>query len=448
MLLSEVDPMAAKRLIMVLGLLMFWLTGQVAAVADGVVYVLPVKNTIDGGLARFLERAYREADAVGAKRVILEIDTPGGLIKAATDIRDTINNATTPTTAFVHGGAISAGALIALISHDLVMTPGSTIGAAEPRFGTQKADEKIVSYWSRQLSAAAEARGRDPVVAAAMADADLEIPGLVAAGKLLTLTSQQALEHNIADQQLQTREQVLAYHGLQDARLVELTPSTAETVARWVTNPYVSPILLTIGFAGLLMELFTVGFGVPGTIGVMALAVYFAGHMVAGLTGWEALLLFLLGLLLLVVEAFVLPGFGLAGFGGVLAMVISIVLAAPSTEQAVISLVIALLGTIVLVAISIKLLPTRRVWRRLVLNAKQQKDQGYTAPVPSLAAYLGETGVTITPLRPAGAVEMANGERLDVVTDGSYVLPGIQVRVVKVEGTRVVVRPVPPPSSR
>jgi len=187
--------------------------------------------------------------------------------------------------------------------------------------------------------------------------------------------------------------------------------------------------------------MFTPGFGIPGGLGLVSLALYFGGHIIAGLTGWEAVLLFLLGLILLAVEILVLPGFGIAGTGGLAALVISIVLAAPSTQQAITSLVVAILGTGLLVGLSFKFLPTRRVWRRLVLNDKQDSWAGYVAPETSLAGYVGQYGKTITPLRPAGAVELASGERLDVVTDGSFIPRGTPVKVVKVEGARVVVRP-------
>ncbi|KKM11058.1 hypothetical protein SY88_10580 [Clostridiales bacterium PH28_bin88] len=406
-----------------------------------VVWVIPVEGAIDAGLAKFLERTYQEADQQGVVGILLEVDTPGGYVDSALKIGKTITRSQTPTTVYVTGGAISAGAYIAFSADRLVMAPGTTIGAAEPRLGTQKADEKTVSYWAGQMAAAAEAHGRDPKVAAAMVDADVEIPGLVAGGKLLTLTDKQALDLNMADRVLESRQQVLEDLGLGDARVVEIVPSAAENLARWATSPYVSPLLLTIGFAGLLIEMFTPGFGIPGGLGLVSLALYFGGHIISGLTGWESILLFLLGIILLAVEILVLPGFGVAGIGGLAAMTVSIVMTAPSTQQAITSLVVAIAGTGLLVGLSFKFLPTRRVWHRLVLSIKQERKAGYVAPERSLAGYVGKSGTTITPLRPAGAMELASGERLDVVTDGSFIPRGTPVKVVKVEGARVVVRP-------
>lgn len=411
----------------------------VKASTSDVVYVVPVERVIDRGLASFVKRSYAEAEANGVKAVILEIDTPGGYINDALAIRDTINHSSVSTIAFVRGGAISAGALIALVADTLVMAPGTTIGAAEPRLGNKKADEKTVSYWAAQLAAAAEEHNRNPKVAAAMADADIEIPNLVEKGKLLTLTDKKAKELGMIDAILASREEVLSEYGLNGAQVVELNPSLAEQLARWITSPLVSSLLLTLGLAGLVIEIFTIGFGIAGTIGLLSLGLYFAGHMLAGLTGWEAILLFLLGLILLAVEALVIPGFGVAGIGGIAALVVSIVLASPSLEHAVMSLVMALVGTIVLLFLSIKLLPTRNVWHRLILGIKQKRDEGYMAPRDTLKQLEGSAGVSITPLRPAGAAEV-NGERIDVVSDGGFIPPNTKVKVVKVEGTRVVVR--------
>lgn len=439
---GEVSSLAKKRirlLISFITLLVLLGTAVTSpALPDDVVYVVPVTGTIDAGLANFIARAYEEAELSGAKRVLLEINTPGGFIDQAIKIKETIEQAKTPTIAYVTGGAISAGALLALTAPDLVMAPGTTMGAAEPRIGTQKADEKIVSYWASELAGAAEKNGRRADLARAMADADLAIPGLVEKGKLLTLTAKQAKEYGMADDIIPTRAEVLQKYNLGESKVVEFASSPAENFSRWITRPYISSLLLTIGIAGLVIEIFTLGFGVAGVVGLTALALYFGGSILAGLSGWEAVLLFLLGLILLLVEVLVIPGFGLTGAGGLVAIIVSIFLAAPSNDQAVISLVIAIIGTVFLLALSVKFLPTRKVWNRLVLGTRQEKTTGYVAPRKSLADLEGKVGVTITPLRPAGAAEIG-GERVDVVTDGAFIPPQTPIKVIKVEGTRVVV---------
>ncbi|ATW25338.1 NfeD family protein [Candidatus Formimonas warabiya] len=420
-------------------ILFFSLVVPVFAKPGDLVYVVPIKGTIDPGLATFVERIYEEAEQAGAARVILEIDTYGGYIDAAIRIKERALASTVPTSSFVTKKAISAGALITLAGEKIFMASGTTIGAAEPRAGEEKADEKVVSMWAQELRATAEAYGRDGNIAAAMADSDIVIPGLKEKGKLLTLTQKQALDLKFADYAALDRAEVLKLSDLSGARIVEVQPGPAEMLARWATSPYVSPVLLTLGIAGLVLEILTIGWGIAGTIGLISMGLYFGGHILAGFTGWEAILLFMVGIILLLVEALVVPGFGFAGVAGIAALVVSIVMSSASMEQAVISLIIALLGTAVLVVASFKFVKTRRVWSRLILGLRQEKSAGYVAPEESLTQFLGAEGITITPLRPAGAIEIA-GVRIDVVSEGGFVPRETKVKVVKVEGTRVVVR--------
>lgn len=423
-------------------LLVFILTVQgiapVYAAPRDLVYVIPIEGMIDAGLANFVERVYEEADKLGVKTIILEIDTPGGLVNEAVRIKKIIDRSDIPTIAYVTGGAISAGALLALTAPELIMAPGTTMGAAEPRVGEEKADEKAVSYWAGELASAAEQNGRDPEIAKAMADSDLIIPDVKEKGKLLTLTAKQAEKYKMIDGILASRTEVLQYYNLGEAEVVEQHPSFTEQVSRWVTNPYVSSVLLMIGIAGIIVEIFTMGFGIAGIIGSLALALYFGGSLLAGLSGWGTILLFLLGLILLALEVFVFPGFGVAGIGGLAALITSVFMAAPSSEQAMTSLVLALLGTIILVALSIKLLPTRKVWQRLILGTKLEKSSGYVAPSPSYSDLGGKEGQALTPLRPAGVAEI-DGLRVDVVTEGGFIQANEPIKVVKVEGNRVVV---------
>lgn len=413
----------------------------VSAKPGDLVYVIPIEGTIDPALASFVERIYEEAEEQKAARVILEINTYGGYIDAAIRINERIMTSSVPTSSFVTKKAISAGALITLSGEKIYMAQGTTIGAAEPRIGDKKADEKVVSMWSQTLRAAAETYGRDGEIAAAMADEDIVISGLKAKGKLLTLTQKQALELKMADAAAGNREEVLAKSGLSGAKVVVAETSTAEKLARWAVSPYVSPILLTIGMAGIILELFTVGFGVAGTLGIVAMALYFGGHIIAGLSGLESVLLFVVGIILMLVEAFVFPGFGVAGIAGLGALVLSIILVSASLEQAIISLLIAIIGTVILLVISFKFFKTRRLWNRLILGARQDNSEGYVAMEEKESYLLGTEGVTITPLRPAGSAEV-NGMRIDVVSEGGFIASGIKVQVVKVEGARVVVKPI------
>ncbi|MDW7674802.1 MAG: ATP-dependent Clp protease proteolytic subunit, partial [Bacillota bacterium] len=384
-----------KRLSFVFLLSLLLLAGfnSPSASQGDTVYIIPIEGTIDGGMAAFVNRAYSEAEANGATRVILEIDTPGGRIDSAVEVGQTIMNSTVPSIAYVRGGAISAGVLITLSAPDVVMSPGSTIGAAEPRMGEEKADEKTVSYWTKQLQEAAEVHGRDKEVAGAMSDADIAIPGVVDKGKLLTLTSAEALELGIADILLATRQEVIDHYELTEANIVETRPGLAENIASLVTNPYISPILLTIGFYGLLMEVYSAGWGVPGTMGIVALSLFFGGHLIAGFAGIEAILLFIGGVIMLAMEVFVTPGFGIFGIGGIAALIASIFVASVSTQQAMISLTVVLVGTIVLFVLTFRFISAGKYWRSLVLGDKLDAERGYSSANSNLLEYLGREGV-------------------------------------------------------
>lgn len=428
-------------MVIVISLMMaLFLTASSFASSAQMVYVIPVTGTIDPGQAKFIERNYREAEKLQAAMVFLEIDTPGGLVDAALEIRDTIRHSSVPTTAFVKGGAISAGALIALTCKTIAMEPGATIGAAEPRIGDEKADEKYISYFAKEMAATAEMNGRNPDIAAAMVDSDVEISNLIEKGKLLTLTYQEAKEHGYTDYIVQDRQELLNAIQLGDAQVVEAAMSLSENITRIVTNPFVAPILLMFGIAGIVIELFTLGWGIAGSLGIISLGLYFGGHLLGGFTGWEVILLFIIGIILLGVEALV-PGFGLPGTAGIICITISIILTAPSWEAGIISLVFALVGTIILLLLSFKVLNKRKFWNRLVLGLEFNKKDGYIPQSQDFSKYIGQKGVAHTTLRPAGAVLLDEGTRLDVVTAGEFIPQGTRVEIIFVEGMRIVVQP-------
>ena len=287
-----------------------------------VVYVVPVEGVIDLGLAPFVERVLDTATRDGAAAVVLEINTFGGRVDAAVVIRDALLRARVRTIAFVNKRAISAGALIALASEKIAMADGGTIGAATPvEMGSpggpaKPVAEKTVSYMRKEFRATAESRKRPPLVAEAMVDPDVEIRGVIAKGKLLTLTTDEALKLKVADFRADTLEAVLKAFNIGDADVRRSAPTWAETVVRFLTNPIVSSLLMTVGMLGIIVELRTPGFGLPGALGITSLALFFWGHWLIRLAGWEELLLVGLGLSLLAAEIFVIPGFGVPGVLG------------------------------------------------------------------------------------------------------------------------------------
>lgn len=417
------------------------LPSPAGAIPDAPVYVIPVTGTVDANLAGLVERGLAQAQEGGAAAVVLELDTPGGLVEQAINIKNAIHRTPLETIAYVKEQAISAGVLIALAADHLVMAPGTTIGAAEPRLGTQPADEKTISWWSGVLATAAQEHGRREDIARAMADIDVAIPGLVEKGKLLTLTDRQAAELGWIDGIATSQEDLLAQYGLAPSPVVEVKPTAAETLGRWLANPYLATLLLLVGMAGIVIELLTAGFGLAGTIGVMAMALYLGGSLAAGFGNWLAIVLVVLGIVLMLLEVLVIPGFGVAGIGGIGAVVAGLILVAPTVEQGLISLAVAGLGTVALALLSLRLLPGRR-WHGLVLETREETRSGYSSAPPGYQAYLDRKGTALTPLRPAGIMLLAGGERLDVVAEGAFITRGTPVKIVKIEGNRVIVRPI------
>jgi membrane-bound serine protease (ClpP class) len=412
--------------------LLLLLTGS--ALAQGAtVYVIPIEGTIEPGLVEFVKRALNEAKRDGVEGILLEIDTFGGRVDAATELVDLMLDMPMPVIAHVRGRAWSAGALIALAADYLVMAPGSSMGAAEPR----PAEEKVISALRAEFESLAERNGRDPQVAAAMVDKDVVIEGLVEKDKILTLSANEAERRGFADFIAAGRQQVLSKYGFDDARVIEPSPNWAENLARFLTDPTVSSLLLSLGFLGLIAEITTPGWGVPGTAGLVALGLFFGGRMVVGLAGIEALIAFLIGVVLLALEVFVIPGFGLAGVAGLLAIFYSIVISFPSPVVAMRVILTSLILTVALGLVLIRRMGRSGVWRRFVLDTSERKEQGYVAPIAK-RELLGKKGVVQTTLRPSGIIEV-EGERFDALSEGMYIPAGTPIVVTKVEGSRIIV---------
>ncbi|MFZ5925117.1 MAG: NfeD family protein [Bacillota bacterium] len=401
---------------------------------DKAVYLISVRGTIEPGLAAYVKRGIAEATRMAASAILLEIDTFGGRVDAATEIRDLVLDSPVPSIAFVKGRAWSAGALITLAAEKIAMVPTASIGAAE----TVPKGEKEISALRGEFEATAEARGRDPEVAGAMVDADIVIKGLVDEGKLLTLTAQKALDIGFIDYIARTRKDALEKCGFSGARIVEVPQNWAERIARFLTEPTVSSILLIVGFLGLLFEVTSPGWGVPGTSGVIALALFFFGRMVAGLAGWEVVGLFILGFLLLLAEVFLIPGFGIAGVSGIAAIFTSLVLSFRDLREAGFVISFSLVATAFIVVIAFKYLGKSMAFGRVILRASQGRTEGYVA-TEDRQAYLGRVGTALTAMRPSGTI-LIEGVRLDAVTEGDFIQKGGAVEVVKVEGPRLVVR--------
>lgn len=414
---------------------------------SGPVFRVPIQGVIELGLAPFVERSLREAAEEGASVVILDMDTPGGRVDAAERIADAVSDSEIEVYTYINRRALSAGALIALSSHRIYMRPGSIMGAATPVTGDgQVAPEKIVSAMRSSMRSLAEARGLDPAIAEAMVDPEIEVPGVSAAGSLLTLTMEEAVEVDYALSVSQW-EDLMAQIGTDGNQVVDQEVNWAERVVRFLTHPVVSPFLLSLGFLGLLVEVRTPGVGLGGLVGVVALGLFFGSHFIIGLAGMEGIVIFVLGATLVLVEVFLLPGMGVFGILGAMGMLagayMSLLGGLPTTGDfaragGVLS------AALVMVLLSSWFLLTRLpASRRLTslgifLSQETGRETGYTSSLRR-DELIGRDGIALTDLRPAGTGEF-NEERVDVVSESEWIEKGSPIRIVASEGYRHVVR--------
>jgi len=436
-----------------LALLALGATGHAAlAQSRPVVRVIPIHGMIDMGLAPFVQRVLDEAERDSAAAVILDINTFGGRVDAAVMIRDALLSSPVRTVAFINRRAISAGALISLAAERIVMTDGGTIGAAtpvqlgQPGSAPAPVEEKSLSYVRKEFRATADTRKRPPLIAEAMVDADVAIPGLIEKGKLLTLTTDEALKHRVADYRANSIADLLSQLGLSGAELRYSSPNWGESLVRLITHPIVASLLLSVAMLGIFVEIRTPGFGVPGALGLASLALVLGGHWIVQLVGWEELLLVGAGLTLLALEIFVIPGFGIAGVAGFTAVLAGLTLGlvghgatartvAAAAGRVSFSMLVSLAAGFVLM----RFLPRFPFGRRLMLETELTAGGGYASAPERDSSWLGRVGRATTPLRPAGIAEI-DGERVDVVSEGEMIEAGTTIVVSRVDGNRIVVR--------
>jgi membrane-bound serine protease (ClpP class) len=408
---------------------------------------------IDPGITAFVERAVQDANEAEADAIVFEIDTFGGRVDAATVISDAIIDADPLTIAFINKRAISAGALISLACDKIVMVKGGEIGAVTPvTGGGTKAEDKIVSAMRAQMRANAEAKGRDAEIAEAMVDEKIDIPGFSeVVGRPATLTTEEALHYGMADETAQTLQEVLRIYDLGDAEIIEVDINWAEQVVRLLTHPVVTSILLSVAVFGLIAEVRTPGWGLGGSMALVALALFFGSHLVVHLAEWDELLLFVVGLALLIAEIAIIPGFGFVGVAGVLCMIASLMLTRlPSYDfwsleqisavvgQLALSMIIGIVGS----AFLLRTLPKFALFNRLILASDTRAADGYvSASTEHDDTLAGSEGVTLSELRPVG-VGLFDGKRIDIIAEGEFIQDKTAVKVIEARGSRVVVRPV------
>ncbi len=429
-----------------------------SAVADdkGPVLWAVVRSEISPATLAFLDRVLREAKTQRPRALVIELDTPGGRLDSTLQIKDRFLDSDIPIWMLINRQALSAGAMMAVAAHEIHMIQGGIIGAATPVMGQtgEKASEKIVSAVRKAVAASAEARGRDPQVAEAMVDESLVIEGVIEAGKLLTLTAEEALEIGFIEGLHSSVRDFKAAKNIQAEQVQRMEPALAERLVQFFTHPVVASLLLTLGIWGLIAEIKSAGWGVGGTVSLVFLSLFFWSHHLAGLVGWEGIVLIVFGVLMILVEIFVTPGFGVPGLLGFLAVLGGLVLSLLGDPNFItaedwnrVLLTLSLTGALSMMAIwaSFRYLPQSRFLSRrgLVLATTLEGDVSsyQTGESQPAQVKVGMRGVARSDLRPSGVADLDH-HRVTVLTEGEYVPAGSPIEVLSVFGNRVVVKEV------
>ena len=433
----------------------------ISVLYSDVVYRVPIEGTIDLGLPPFIQRTLEDAESNEATAVIFDINTFGGRVDAATQIKDAILGADILTIAFINRRAISAGALISLSCEKIYMTGGGLIGAATAVDMTgKKGSEKVISFMREEMASTAEKRGRSKEIARGMVDEELTFTHLVIGGdsikvddiegrkdgKLISLTTEQALKYKIADGTAENMEALLDSLGYSSFKTIETTENWSEAIVRFLTNPVVASLLTTFGFLGILFELQSPGWGIPGFVGLACLILSLSASYIAQLATMSDMLFVLTGWALILLEVLVIPGFGIAGLGGIGLMIYGLYLLLlpdiPVSEevlgQAMDGFLIGLVGAVIGVVLLAKLMIKTKFWEQLTAPDTQKKEDGYSNTF-GWESLQGETGNADTDLHPSGWVRVKD-QRIFVVSEGEFIEEGKEIKILSVDGNRVLVR--------
>jgi len=419
------------------------------------VYQYEIHEEIGPGMSRLTETAIRQAEEKKAAYILIDMDTYGGMVLDGDKIRTALLKTKIPTIVFVRNNAASAGALISIACDSIYMTPGSTIGAAS--VVNQEGElmpEKYQSYMRKKMRATAEETGRNPLIAEGMTDENLVIDSIKEKGKIVTFSTQEAIKYGYCNGEVNKPEDVLA--KLTDGHyVIEKHESTfVESIALWLVNPAISGLLLLLIFGGIYFEFKAPGTLFPIAVSIIAALIYFAPLYLEGLAAnWE-ILIFVTGVILIILEIFVIPGFGITGIMGIVLTIAGLTLAlvrnidfdftfVPSGGIGMAFLMVSVamaLPLILLLAFGQQIFDSS-IFRKMGVAAEMKTDAGFSIRDEAQQKLIGQTGVAITNLRPAGKVEI-NNEQYDAVADGSFISSGTGIKVIEVRAAYLVVRTV------
>ena len=417
------------------------------------VFTFAIDQDIDPGMNRRVKLAMDQAEALKADVILIEMDTYGGAVTDADEIRTRILESKIPVYVFINKDAASAGALISIACDSIYMAPGASIGAATVVNGTDgtAAPDKYQSYMRSMMRSTAEATGRNPQIAEAMVDEKLVVPGISDSSSVITFSVAEAIQNGYCEGEYTSTKQILAAQGLQSAEIIAYEEKTVDTIISFFLSPAVSGILILLIIGGIYFELQTPGVGFPLAVALIAALLYFVPYYLNGLAeNWE-ILAFVVGIILLAVEFFVIPGFGVFGVAGIVMTLGGLVLGmlpnqAFDFELVPASQLFGALLTVILAALAAVgmvfwLTPKVNEWgafKHLTLASTQDRAQGFTSSTYS-EDMLGKTGTVHSRLRPSGKVEIA-GEIYDAYSRGEFLEKGESIEVISTEGTSLRVK--------
>lgn len=410
--------------------LLFVGAGFAFAADEGKIIVVDIHGEIEPSQLAMLTKALDLAKEQNAAAVVINLDTFGGLVDTATAMRDKIIESETKTIIFVKNRAWSAGALIALANKNIAITSSGSIGAAEPIPAT----EKIISALKAEFAATAEKHNRNPRIAEAMVDKTLGFEPYAKAGQILSLTGSQAVEVGFADVVLEDFSAVVKHYELEKHEVITVEKTFRERFIGFVETPAIKSFLFAIIMLAIITEVKTAGTGVAAMVGILAAVVFFGNQFLLGLGNWLPIILFVGGLALLIVEIFV-PGFGIFGVAGIIAIFASFIVALGSSLVAIKWLTASIFLVAILFMIMIKFLPKTNLWKTLILKEDNQPKASNFANYEKL---IGEKGVALTTLRPAGIIEV-KGKRFDALTNGDFIEQNDRIIINHVEGNKIYV---------
>ncbi|QYH38810.1 membrane-bound serine protease (ClpP class) [Algoriphagus ornithinivorans] len=417
------------------------------------IFTFKIDRDIDPAMNRRVKLALEDAKEKNADLIIIEMDTYGGAVNDADDIRTMLLESEIPIYTFINKDAASAGALISIATDSIYMAPGASIGAATVVNGADgaAAPDKYQSYMRSMMRSTAEAKGRDPKIAEGMVDEKLEIEGVSEAGSVITLSVSEAIKLGFCEGEYRSINAILEAQGLQDAEIIEYEVSHTEQIISFFLNPAISGILILIIIGGIYFELQTPGVGFPLLASIVATILYFIPYYLNGLAeNWEVIV-FVAGVILLAIELFVIPGFGIFGVLGITCILAGLVLGMLPNQnfdfefvpasQLFTALLTVILSAIAAVSLIFWLTPKVNKWQAfqtITLASTQQRTEGYTSSFYK-DDLKGKSGIVHSRLRPSGRVEI-DGEIYDAYSRGDFIDQGEKVIVISTEGTSLKVK--------